>query len=221
MLSNPTLMLPRQASPVRSPDTTCHIALVDRVPPAVLLPLMALANSSLRYGSVGQALHWGTAILVVVAFIYGPGGSEQRVYSSARDFDRQLHESLGICVLALTLLRLVWRAVDAKPADPKMPRWMKAAANVVQPALYILLLAVPLTAITGAWLEGHPLTFLGDVRVGPWLAESHDIGSNLASLHTWLGDTILWVAGLHATAALFHHYILRDGLLRSMLPGRR
>src|SRR5437868_15283844 len=58
-------------------------------------------RSHARHGAVAQALHWVTAILVLVAFIYGPGGSEQRVYSAARDVDRRLHETLGLCVLAL------------------------------------------------------------------------------------------------------------------------
>jgi cytochrome b561 len=49
--------------------------------------------------------------------------------------------------------------------------------------------------------------------------EAHDVGSAIGSIHTWLGDTILWVAGVHAAAALYHHFVLRDGVLRSMLPG--
>ena len=86
-------------------------------------------------------------------------------------------------------------------------------------ALYVLLFLVPLTAITGAWLEGHPLTWLGG-DVSPWLAASHDLGAQLAKIHGWLGDAILWVAGLHALAALYHHFVLKDGVLRSMVPGR-
>jgi len=77
---------------------------------------------------------------------------------------------------------------------------------------------VPLTAISGAWLEGHPLTLLAGIRIGPWLGEVHSIGSAIATIHTWLGDTILWVAGLHAVAGLYHHFVLRDGVLQSMLP---
>jgi cytochrome b561 len=60
---------------------------------------------------------------------------------------------------------------------------------------------------------------LGNVRIGPLLAEAHDVGSAIASIHTWLGDAILWVAGVHTAAALYHHFFLRDGVLRSMLPG--
>jgi len=176
-------------------------------------------GTRLRYGAVAQIFHWATAILVVIAFVYSPGGSEDRVYSLARDFDRQLHETLGLTVLSIVALRLAWRTFDVAPDDPPMPSWMRIAAKLVHVALYALLLGVPLTAIAGAWLEGHPLTLLGNVRIVPWLPESHTLGSAIASVHTWLGDTILWVAGVHAAAALYHHFVLRDGVLRSMLPG--
>jgi len=183
---------------------------------------MAKAPSREKYAGLAQALHWITAIVVLAAFIYGPGGSETRVYSAARDFDRQLHESLGVCVVALVVLRLAWRAFAARPDPPAVPRWMGIASKAVQALLYALLLALPATAIAGAWLEGHPLTLLAGVQVAPLVAKSHDLGASIARLHTWLGDTIMWLAGLHALAALYHHFVLKDGVLVSMLPfGRR
>src|SRR6476620_7692553 len=141
-----------------------------------------------RYSAFGQLIHWVTALLVLMAFIYGPGGSEERVYAPARDFQRSLHETLGLSVLALVVLRLVWRLVARTPHPPAVPRWMSVTANAVRGLLYLLMLAVPLTAIAGAWLEGHPLTLLGGLHVGPWLAESHDLGGSISELHTWLGD---------------------------------
>ena len=115
-------------------------------------------NMRTHYGAVAQILHWLTAILVLVAFIYGLGGSEQRVYLPSRDFDRQLHETLGLCVFALVVLRVLWRLIDTQPEPPQLARWMEIAGKSVQGLLYLLLFAVPLTAIAGAWLEGHPLT---------------------------------------------------------------
>jgi cytochrome b561 len=171
-----------------------------------------------RYGVVAQIFHWATAILVLVAFIYGPGGSEQRVYSPAGDFDRQLHETLGLCVLALVVLRLLWRMLDTRPEPPEVSRWMGIAAKAVQWTLYLLLFALPFTSITGAWLEGHPLTLLAGVKIPPLLGLAHDTGATLAQIHTWLGDAILWLAGFHALAALYHHFVLKDGVLGSMLP---
>jgi cytochrome b561 len=175
-------------------------------------------RSVVRYGRIAQLFHWVTAILVVAAYIYGPGGSEQRVYSSARDFDRQLHETLGMCVFALVVLRVLWRAIDVRPEPPQVPQWMGTAAKSVHYALYLLLFALPLTAISGAWLEGHPLTLLAGVEIPPLLALSHGVGATIATVHTWLGDAILWLAGLHALAALYHHIVLQDGVLASMLP---
>ena len=158
------------------------------------------------------------AVLVLAAFLYGPGGNEERVYSAARDFDRQLHETLGICVFLLVFARAAWRSMAPRPALPPGPRWMELAAAALHGALYVLLFAVPLTAIAGAWLEGHPLAFLGGLQVAPLLPLAHDAGAQVASLHTWLGDALLWLAGLHAAAAIFHHVILKDGVLLSMLP---
>jgi cytochrome b561 len=169
------------------------------------------------YSRPTRFLHWLTAILVLVAFVYGPGGPEERIYSAARDFDRQLHETLGICVFVLLVVRIAWRAFDKRPTSPPVARWMSVAASVVQSALYILLFAVPLTAVSGAWLEGHTLILLGGVAISAPVAESHALGATIAKVHTWLGDAILWLAGVHACAALFHHFVLKDNVLRSML----
>lgn len=172
-----------------------------------------------RYGAGAQAFHWLTAILVLAAFLYGPGGSEERVYAAATDFDRQLHETLGLCVFVLSAVRLAWRVFHDDPEPVPVARWMGIAATTVQVLLYVLLFLVPMTAISGAWLEGHPLTWLaGEIR--PLIAPAHDLGAQLAGIHGWLGDAILWLAGLHALAALYHHFFLKDGVLRSMLPGR-
>lgn len=175
-------------------------------------------TSNDRYSGVAQVFHWATAFLVLVAFLYGPGGRETRVYSDAMNFDRQLHETLGIAVFALVILRVLWRLVDARPDPPQVPRWMGLTSKAVQGLLYLLLFVLPITAVTGAWLEGHPLTLLGDLQIGPHASAAHDIGARIANVHGWLGDAIMWLAGGHAAAAIFHHAVLRDGVLLSMIP---
>ena len=171
-----------------------------------------------RYGRVAQALHWLTAILVLAAFILGPGGSEARVYSAAHDVDRPIHETIGLCVFALVLARLAWRTIERPPPLPAMHVALRLLARVFHWALYVLLLVVPLTAVAGAWLEGHPLTLVGGLEVGPWLAASHDAGVQVAHNHQLLGDVLIWLAGFHAAAALLHHFVLRDRVLVAMLP---
>jgi cytochrome b561 len=179
---------------------------------------MSMLSSRFRYGPVAQLFHWLTVVLVGTAYIISPGGSEQRVYAAAADFSRQLHETIGIAVFALVLLRILWRLMEPTPETPPMARWMKHAASATHLGLYALLLATPLTAIAGAWLEAHPLTLFGIGTIAPLLPPAHDLGQTVAYIHTILGNAIIWLAGFHAAAALFHHFILRDDVLRSMLP---
>lgn len=172
----------------------------------------------LRYDGVTQAFHWLTTLLVLVAFFYGPMGSEAVVFKPGRDFDRALHETLGLWVFALTVARLLWRAGDSRPPRAPAPPWLESAARVAHWGLYGLLLALPVTAVTGTWLAGHPLTLLsGEIR--PALPLAHETGMAILEVHTWLGDAIMWLAALHGAAALYHHYVLKDHVLRSMLPG--
>jgi cytochrome b561 len=175
-------------------------------------------STRLRYGPVAQGFHWLTVILVAMAYLVSPGSSEQRVYSIASDVMRDIHETAGLLIFAIVLARILWRAIDTTPEAPPMEPWMRYFAKLVHAALYALLIALPLTAIVGAWLEGHPLTLLGAGTLGPLLPQAHDVGQTVSHVHTILGNLILWTAGLHAAAALFHHFVLRDNVLISMLP---
>jgi cytochrome b561 len=173
-----------------------------------------------RYSATAQLFHWLTALLVVVAYIVSVGGSETRVYSPANDFSRGLHELLGMSVFALTLARVGWRAIFPPPKCPDMPAWMALGGRLGHWGIYALLVLLPVTAILGAWLEGHPLTLLAVGNIQPWLPSSRQLGLVLADIHGWLGNVLIWLAGAHAAAALYHHFWRRDTVLTSMLPGR-
>ena len=173
-----------------------------------------------RYSATPRSVHWITSALVVAAYVVSVGGPEVRVYSPANDFERGLHELLGMGVLMLTLVRVSFRAFVPPPAQPAMPALMALGSKAAHWAIYALLILVPVTAILGAWFEGHPLTLLGLGNVQPWVPPSQQLGALLANVHGWLGDALIWLAGLHALGALFHHFWLRDSVLLSMLPGR-
>ena len=179
---------------------------------------MRLFGTKIRYGSIAQVFHWLTAALVLAAFLFAVGGPPARVYSAADAAALQLHQSLGFAVLVLLVIRLVWRSFDRIPESPPMPSWMDVASKVTHWALYALLFAVPATAILGAWFGGHPVTVYGLGALGPFLGD-WALGALLAKIHRTLGDAIMWLAGLHAAAALYHHFFLRDRVLRQMLPG--
>lgn len=183
--------------------------------------------STVRYDTPSRVFHWVTAIVVTIAFILGPDGfgrlMRQGVDPATRS-DIVWHESLGIIVLVLTALRLVWTAL--RPATPQFEAapWIRLAGRLMHIALWVLLLVLPATALLALGSESHPLTLLGGLRIDrmPLIAES-----GIASLADWgdvhqvLGDAIMWLAGLHAAAALFHHLVLKDGVLAAMMPDRR
>jgi cytochrome b561 len=81
-----------------------------------------------------------------------------------------------------------------------------------------LLVLVPLTAIFGAWCEGHPLTVLAVGKIQPWVPQSRQLGLLLANIYGGLGDVLIWLAGIHAAFALYHHFWRRDTVLIAMLP---
>ena len=179
-----------------------------------------------HYDTASRALHWITAVIVVIAFILGPAGYGRLIHQGvdpATHSDIVWHESLGVLVTLLTLLRLVWLALRPPPPRFAMPGWMQAVARLMHLVLWALLLAMPTTAMLALGSEDHPLTLLGGVRVdhltfitGSALAKLADWGD----VHKFLGDTIVWLSGLHALAAIYHQWVLKDGVLRSMLPPR-
>ena len=178
-----------------------------------------MRSTSSRYGAGARVLHWLTVLLVLAAYVLSEGDGYS-LYSAAADGLRRIHETLGVLVFIVVMLRLLWRLIDGTPAKQPMPRWMAVAAKLVHFALYALLIAIPATAVLGTWLEGIPLTLLG-FDVAPQITNARGLGQLIMEIHTTLGEAILWVAGVHAAAALFHHFYLRDEVFQSMVPGGR
>lgn len=184
-------------------------------------------SATTHYDPLSRALHWLTAVAVIAAFILGPEHFGRQMHDGldpATRSDIVWHETLGVSVMVMTLLRLVWVALRSPIPQFEMPSWMHITAKATQGVLWLLLLALPITAMLALASEGHPLTLLGGIRVNdmPFIAQSP-----LASLADWgevhgtLGDVLVWLSGLHAAAAIYHHRVLKDGVLRSMLPARR
>ena len=182
-------------------------------------------SSKTRYDLVSQVFHWLTAIAVLVAFILGPGGFGRLMRNGvdpATRLDIVWHESLGVAVFVLTLLRLLWVLARSPAPRFNMAPWMTLASKGAHLLLWVLLLITPMTAFLALGTESHPVTLLGGIRINelPWIkalpiADLADWGD----VHEFLGDAIIWLAGLHAVAAIYHHVVLKDGVLKSMLPG--
>ncbi len=157
-------------------------------------------------------------MLVLAAYVLSKG-DHYSLYSADAGGVRMRHETIGLLVLIVAILMLTRRPRSSSLVKPPMQRWMAGAARLVRFTLYALLIAIPVTAILGTWLEGLPISLLG-LDVASPIVQSREAGQMIMRIHGMLGEVILWIAGAHAAAALFHHFYLRDEVLRSMGPKR-
>ena len=168
-----------------------------------------------RYGSVARALHWIIAILILFNLFLGFAHE-----ALPRDWKvMPVHKSVGLTVLALTILRIVWRFTHkAPPPPPAPPRWGEGGGAATHFAFYAFMLIVPLTGWIMSSSGDRPLTWFflfdvpkftvskGDAIVGI-SGETHEIGG-------FVWATLIVV---HILAALRHHFILKDDALRRMI----
>lgn len=181
-------------------------------------------KSPIQYDTLSKALHWITAAMVVAAFVLGPGDFGRIVDGGLDPVTRGdiiWHESLGVAVFVLTFLRLIWVAIRPGAPQHQMPAWMLGLSRVAHFVLWALLFFLPVSALLALGSESHPLTLLGGLRIEAMslIANAHLSGlADWGEIHKFLGDVIMWVAGIHALAALYHHIKLKDEVLSSMLP---
>jgi cytochrome b561 len=173
-----------------------------------------------RYDGLAITLHWLTALLVVTLFalaeIWGflPRGG-------ARHTLQWVHISLGLSLTAVVLVRLVWRSTLARRLPPAGRGIAEFAARAVHYLFYALLITMFVTGFTKLWSQGHAASFFGLFAIPSPFAVSKTWHPLANAVHHWAAWTIIVLAGLHGTAALFHHYVLRDGVFRRMLPNSR
>lgn len=177
---------------------------------------MRITDSPRGYGMVSRAIHWVSALLIAAAWLIGTtmeGGGRGTPGPM-----QVLHYSIGVLVLSLVAARLLWRGVNRPPtAEPGMPAWQHFAAGVAHVALYALMLAVPLTGLAARWARGRTVMLLGDITVPPPFAIPG--GRAWGEVHETLANLLLAVVLAHVAAALWHHFVLRDGVLRRMTRG--
>ena len=181
---------------------------------------MQLTNTKSRYGAIPQAVHWLTALFVIVGFLLGQFGDDLPK-GPVRDLGFLTHMTLGQGVVLLLVLRLVWRVADPPPPAEATPfgKLVEIAAKASHFALYALLVVVPFLGIIVQLKRGHDLPILGlwDFA-SPWPAD-RTIARSMLGLHAKLADALLILAGIHAGAAIVHHHVWRDRTLMRMLPG--
>ncbi len=177
-----------------------------------------LPPPTFRYNSLTILLHWLVALVVTAQWVSG-----QLINVFPRDGGRlevrSVHIVLGLTLVGLVLLRLLWRKTPWGGRQPPRAGLGDLAARGVQLLLVVLLGVNILFGLLNVAVRGDAIfTWVKVPPLGGGIPGLRDV---VGQLHAWGGNAILAVVGLHAAAALAHHYLLRDTVLSRMLPRGR
>ncbi len=174
---------------------------------------MAAKSTANHYGSIAVAIHWASALLIIGLLATGIRMDNTVDLADKAEF-LKINAPMGISVLALTLLRIVWWLhVDKKPVSVSgMPGWQKRASSATHLTLYVVILAMTASGIGMMILSGaREILFSG--APGP-LPDFWNYPPRLP--HAIGAKIMVFLVVLHAGAALYHQFFLKDGLLRRM-----
>ena len=180
---------------------------------------IAAGDDGTTYGNVAIALHWATALLVLLQFL--TAFTWDWFPRETRETLEGLHTSLGVLLTAVIVARVVWRAMPGHQVSSLEIGWVKIASKGVHYLLYLMLIIQAGLGLVIGWAAGHPIDFFGLPIPGPIGALARPLRHNIREVHQWLGYTIVIVAFGHALAALYHHYALHDRVLGRMFPPAR
>ena len=183
--------------------------------------LLKEPNSGSSWGAPAKLIHWLVAVLVFTQFGLGWLATGWRLSPAKLDLF-VWHKSLGMVILALVLVRLLWRWANPTPELPAdMPAWERAAARVSHALLYVTMITMPITGWIHNSAAGVPFSIFWRVPL-PALVTPDERAAELAALgHFWLFVVFAVLLVLHIGAALRHHFVAGNHLLTRMLPARR
>jgi cytochrome b561 len=192
---------------------------------------MTAMNSRLRYGTVAMSLHWLIALLIVTNVVLGFTFANVMSRDNPNFFMVvQTHKSIGFTVLALSVLRLIWRIVNPVPALPPMDARLRILARATHYLFYFLIIAVPLAGwlMVSASTTGAPTMFFGLFPIPSFeflsslpRADRHPYHETFETMHQVLAYGAAALLLLHVTGALYHQFNRHDDVLKRMWFGTK
>jgi cytochrome b561 len=177
-----------------------------------------MRNTASRYGAIAQALHWAVVVGIVLQFVWAWRIDETESIRQQFALVNQ-HKSIGITILLLVVVRLGWRGFNRPPANPDgMSAWERRAAALSHGLLYALILALPLSGWAYSSAAGYGAEFFGLLEIPDFVSQSEPLESILGRVHDGLGIALAVLVAVHVLAALRHHFVLKDDVLKRMLP---
>lgn len=182
---------------------------------------MTATATTARYPAISILLHWGMLLLITAVYACILLRENYPRGSDLREGLKMWHFMLGLSVLLLVIIRIVARLVTAKPPiTPTPPAGQMMLANLIHFALYAFMLAMPIAGWLILSSADTTIPFFG-LELFPLIAPDKALSEQIEELHETAGTVGYYLIGLHALAALLHHYVVKDNTLRRMLPGKR
>jgi cytochrome b561 len=172
-----------------------------------------------HYTRTAVTLHWAIAGLIFAGLFMGWTMTDMAI-SPQRLKVYNYHKWVGITVLALALVRLVWKLTHAAPALLPMPRWQQLAARIGHGLLYALMIAVPMAGWIYSNATGYRVVYLGRLPLPNLVEKDRELAAAWVQVHGNLAMILAVLIGLHVLAALHHQFVVRDNTLRRMLRWR-
>lgn len=176
-----------------------------------------MKNTADSYGWLAKLLHWVIA-LMLVGIVYAGLTFNGMERGPERGELAALHKSVALLLLLLMTFRLIWKFMNPRPAAPATtPAWQKSAATLTHWALYV---AVYFQLTAGVLVSGQrPIEFFGLFEIPAFLEENEEQHEYFEGLHGWGWKILAGLVTLHVLAALYHHFKLKDNVLRRMTTG--
>ncbi|MCW8407788.1 cytochrome b [Legionella sp. PATHC035] len=175
-----------------------------------------LRNTLKGFGSITKLLHWLIVILIATQFYLVWSLSDN---SPLMPRYIMLHKSIGLTILVLGILFIIWHFLNIKPLPPEnQPRWQHVLSKIVHHTLFILIILIPIVGYLLTCSDGKPINFFGWFTIPCLIPANEQLGNVMFSTHETLAFIILALVGLHFLAALYHHFMRKDEVLKRMLP---
>ncbi|MDX8381270.1 MAG: cytochrome b [Ghiorsea sp.] len=175
-----------------------------------------IKNSELDYGVIAKGFHWLLFLMFTISVVMGnflasmPKGADKLEAAG-------MHKSFGLIILTLVIMRLAWRLINTTPKHPDgTSPVQKILADIMHWGLYVLMLAQPITGILMTQTFGYPASLFGIVDFPALIEKNLELAKLFRAAHGFIWIILVVAVFGHVGAALYHHFIKKDGILNRM-----
>lgn len=179
---------------------------------------MQFRNTETRFGAVAQFFHWAIVALIITQYVLAQI-FEDMPLGMAKIKMIGNHKAVGMTILMLAVLRLIWRWMNPVPALPgTLKPYERRLAHISHILLYLLIFAIPISGWIMSSVANIPVSYFGLFSFPDLLGEDKSLVDPVKEVHEILNVILLVTVMVHVAAALKHHFILKDDVLKRMLP---